>query len=385
MALTHSCVWYEWEFAKKFYATYSPGVRWAALTDLDSVGRGRCLANVAVLYATKYRHTLAAADKTEANALIDDVNAQYALWCTQWASPLVAYPLILAAWLMDQVASDDKVGDIATNMTTELDYWEAYNGGDPETGYIDDSKAESNGWTACLLYLGGCVWSDAGWKAQGKNWGYFTLSYSDDSYGGTTGIQTIYENGAGDADFLDNACCHPNPAYAYNSIGFLARCQLAEWLVLNNTAILSEFSHRVDDVWRAHWDYVNSTTWKWHTNWTDTDCDTNDCRSEHGQDKWGNDMRCMNDAFVYKFIYSGQTSYDDVLEYEASFFDGNYTVYIEYNDGYDYNNDTKFLLDAVFMFRHLVAYWVGLQNAPRLYCREGSNMWYFKPDGIGLS
>jgi len=293
----------------------------------------------------------------------------------------VAYPLILAAWLIDQVASDNKLGGIATNMATELNYWEAYNGGVPESGYVDDTKAESNGWTACLLYLGGCVWDDAGWKSQGKKWAYFTFCLPADSYGGSTNIQTLYPSG----DFVANHCCLPNPPYAYNSIGFLARCQLAEWLVLNNTAILSEFTHRLDDVWAAHWPYINTSTWKWHTNWTDVDCGGAACRSGHGQDAWGNDMRCFNDAFVYKFIYSGQTSYDDVLEFEEGWFDGNYTVYIHYNDGYNYNYDTKMLLDAVFMFRHLVAYWVGLQNAPRLYCRFGANMWYFKPDGIGLS
>jgi len=386
MSLTHSCAWYEWKFAKKFYGTYAAGKRWSDLTDLSSVARARGLANVAALYATKYIYTHSISDKNECTELIDDVNNHYSHWGSgtgthRWTSPLASYPLMLAAWIIDEYAGTNKKSDIQSNMTSELDHWESYNNGNPESGYVDDTKAESNGWTAAALYLGGCIWNDSGWKDAGKKWAYFTLCYSSDSYAGTTGIQTIYSSGS-DANMVDNHCCHPSPPYAYASISMLARCQLARWLIEGETDILPEFTHRLDDVWDKHWDYVDTSNWKWNSNWSDTNCSGETCRTTHGQDEWGNDMRCFNDAFAFKYIVSGQSYYDDLLEFENGWFDGNYTVYIEYNDGYNYSDNNKWYFDAIFMFRHLIAYWIDLQNAPRLYIRFGNNMWYFKPDGV---
>jgi len=181
----------EWHSAKQFYETYPAGTRWDDLTGLDNAARARGLANVAVLYATKYYYTNSTSDRDECTQLIDDVNNHYSDWGQSFGSPLATYSLILAAWLIDKYAGTNKLSDIQSNMTSELNYW---HGQEPESGYVDDSKAESNAWTAAALYIGGAAYDNSTWKDDGKKWAYFTFCWPSDSYGGLTNKQTIYDD-----------------------------------------------------------------------------------------------------------------------------------------------------------------------------------------------
>lgn len=125
----------------------------------------------------------------------------------------------------------------------------------PYTGYINDSRAESNAWTAAFLATMSAALPRHAhaqqWEKAGRAWAKGTI---------VPGV-TVYP------DFLmDNHGHHPYPDYAFCAIAFLGRGALV--YKMQGKPVPPEFTRNVKELYNAHRGY--------YSDWIST-----------GSDDWG--------------------------------------------------------------------------------------------------
>jgi hypothetical protein len=308
----------------------------------------------------------------EAKNLIRDIAQNYSSWDKTWGSPLPATDFGIASWLMWNKLDGVTRALVKKAITEEANFWAdriekikntpdapdpLHIGGTGWTyyesfsGYEVNSRAEENAWTASFLALAANMFpgetNSHKWDAAAKTYAFHALTTGENYNGITT--QTLHSD-----YLLDNHGYHPHPNYAISaSIGELARGAL--FYYKTGKPIPDEFKHNVLNVWNAHKQYIDFSTYLWQN--------CNMAIKFRGKDDWDADSTIGDNAFAFVSLLSGDNSFiSDLTAYE-------YYILRDYKGSYprilkDYNNEggyfgrgagLKYLLDSVAAKRDAVA------------------------------
>lgn len=213
-------------------------------TDEAFSGEGsRFIANLATAHALKYRKEETVDDLNRAVNLTQRVANNHSRWKFPfWQSSLTSYNLGLAAWLVWDKLDEPTKHLVRSVILEEADLWA--NEKQPQSGYIDDSKAEENAWTASFLALAANMFTNdegaTGRDKAAKCFAFHSITRNETYCGVTT--RTVYD------DFtLDNHGIHGNSDYSLATIELLG----AGALTYSKTGrqIPDEFKHHVVELW----------------------------------------------------------------------------------------------------------------------------------------
>jgi len=233
---------------------------------------------------------------SEAAPYLDKV-ANDSSWQRNSASPITGYGLGLAAWISWDSLTSTLKDQVKQVILSEANYWVAKN---PASGYISDTRAESNAWTAGFLALASQMFlSEANapqWEAKAKLFAYHTFTNQKTTYGGVT-TQTLYSN-----YHLENHDYDEHQNYVLTSIEGLFKGVL----VYQKTGkeVPSEFNHNVLPVWNV----LNGSTPAF-LDWTTGFLTGNPLAKKFGgKDDWEDDMTSFNGGFAYASIIANDPS-----------------------------------------------------------------------------
>ena len=211
----------------------------------------RLFANNAVVKAIQYKKYGNLQDLTTAKQYImqDITYLQTLKWAddqdgSYWTAPLTDYALGLASWLIWDQLSQPERNLIYDQLSKEALFFARQQ---PGTGYIGDSEAEENAWTAEFLALMSQMFkTDARaeyWERKARTYAFHSFTINERYNAATT--KTLHNDAT-----MSNHNYHPNPEYAFVAVGLLGHGALT--YKLNGESIPSEFSHRVNDVYNAN-------------------------------------------------------------------------------------------------------------------------------------
>jgi hypothetical protein len=184
--------------------------------------------------------------------LIDDTLA-YGQWAYDdiltvglyYCNSLTTYELALSAWIIWWDLSPELRAVVKTRVVDDA---ERYAGQPPRSGYIGDTKAEENAWTAKFLALAANMFPfeprAPAWESAARCFAYHAITNQPTTYCGHT-TQTVH------LDFtLDNHALSPNPLYADAVLQELSGGALAYRAA--GRPVPAEFVHNVANLWDRH-------------------------------------------------------------------------------------------------------------------------------------
>lgn len=198
---------------------------------------------------------------SQARKIIQEMIANYPKWGGRTIhAPVAMRDLLFSSWIIWDRLSLDLKNQLLQITEQEMDLWtnnflEAKSGGpylQMMTGYIDDTKGETNGAIAETFAFAANTFADhpkaAEWDKLARCFSFHTITTGETACGVTT--QTVY----GDYT-LDNHNYHPSPLYTLAVLATLQQGSLA--YELTNRSLPIEFTHNARPVWQNFFTYFH--------------------------------------------------------------------------------------------------------------------------------
>ena len=171
----------------------------------------------------------------------DDINTTVLFNCNS----LTTYELALSAWIVWWDLPPELRAAVKTRVVADA---ERYVDQPPRSGYVGDTKAEENAWTAKFLALAANMFPAEPrapvWEAAARCFAFHTITNQPTSFCGYT-TQTVHP------DFtLDNHLLSPNPIYADAVFQEFAGGALAYRAAGRPVPV--EFAHNVANLWNRN-------------------------------------------------------------------------------------------------------------------------------------